>query len=80
MGGIRGANGCHKNGQMQIQETQRPPEGGWGWMVAFGMALMFVSITDQGVSNQVGNPSYLGKYLFSYYSAQFYVCHPIVYV
>lgn len=44
MGGIRGANGCHRNGQMQIQERQRPPEGGWGWMVALGMALIFVSI------------------------------------
>jgi len=52
MGGVRGANGCHRNGQMQIQERQRPPEGGWGWMVALGMALIFVSITGRAVGSQ----------------------------
>lgn len=52
MGGNRGANGCHKNGQMQIQERQRPPEGGWGWLVALGMALIFVSITGKAVGSQ----------------------------
>lgn len=29
---------------LQRNEKTRPPEGGWGWMVAFGMALMFVGI------------------------------------
>jgi hypothetical protein len=43
MGSITGVNGRHKPGQTQIQESLRPPEGGWGWMVAFGMALVFVS-------------------------------------
>jgi heme/copper-type cytochrome/quinol oxidase subunit 3 len=63
MGGLHGANGCHKNGQMQIQETQRPPEGGWGWMVAFGMALMFVSIASQAISKQTGNQFYVNMCL-----------------
>lgn len=39
-------NGRHRHGQTQIQESLRPPEGGWGWMVAFGMALMFVSVSS----------------------------------
>jgi len=52
MGGIRGANRCHKNGQMQVQERQRPPEGGWGWMVALGMALIFVSIIGKAVGGR----------------------------
>jgi hypothetical protein len=54
MGGVRGAHGRHKHGQMQIQERQRPPEGGWGWMVALGMALIFVSITGQAIGSQTG--------------------------
>jgi hypothetical protein len=45
MGGLNGVNGRQKHEQMRIQESLRPPEGGWGWMVAFGMALMFVSTT-----------------------------------
>jgi hypothetical protein len=39
-------NGRHRHGQTQIQESLRPPEGGWGWMVALGMALMFVSVSS----------------------------------
>jgi len=43
MGGLSCENGRHKHAQMQIRESLRPPEGGWGWMVAFGMAVIFVS-------------------------------------
>nr|CAD7458688.1 unnamed protein product [Timema tahoe] len=36
------------NGQVQDWEQPlQPPEGGWGWMVAFGMALIFISTTGQ---------------------------------
>nr|CAD7430976.1 unnamed protein product [Timema monikensis] len=35
-------------GQVQDWEQPlQPPEGGWGWMVAFGMALIFISTTGQ---------------------------------
>ncbi|PNF41759.1 hypothetical protein B7P43_G03446 [Cryptotermes secundus] len=50
MGGLNGVNGRHKHGQTQIQESLRPPEGGWGWMVAFGMALMFISTSGHYLS------------------------------
>ncbi|XP_069674659.1 uncharacterized protein [Periplaneta americana] len=54
MGGISAANGRHKQitryGQTKIEESLRPPEGGWGWMVAFGMALMLISTTGQYLS------------------------------
>ncbi|PSN41453.1 hypothetical protein C0J52_14533 [Blattella germanica] len=46
MGGL----GAEKMATHQIEESLRPPEGGWGWMVAFGMALMFISTTGQYLS------------------------------
>lgn len=48
---------------LQDAEHLMPPEGGWGWMVALGMALMFISTTAQysafgllfeGILNRIG--------------------------
>ncbi|KAJ9587652.1 hypothetical protein L9F63_018904, partial [Diploptera punctata] len=51
MGDLSGENrNCSHNGHTKIEESLRPPEGGWGWLVAFGMALMFISTTGQYLS------------------------------
>ncbi|CAG2059497.1 unnamed protein product [Timema podura] len=37
----------HEGHGQDWEQPLQPPEGGWGWMVAFGMALIFISTTGQ---------------------------------
>nr|CAD7398445.1 unnamed protein product [Timema cristinae] len=39
--------GGHEGQVQDWEQPLQPPEGGWGWMVAFGMALIFISTTGQ---------------------------------